>query len=261
LHEPLISQDTFDRVQAILDGRKPTAASRRKFNPDFPLKCLIRCAACDIPLTGGFCKGRTKTYAHYWCRNSECLAVKLSAERLEADFLAALRRINPDAETVSQFTNICTRVWTERQGDSEKQVRKLETRIMEHKRLKAALLNAMLRGTVSEDDYKEGNAEYCAEMAVAEQELLAIESKRGILSEFVRFAELHLSDIARAWQIAEPHQRQRVQNLLFDGGLHYSQDSGILNRSNSSLFSMLEAMTDEKGLLASPTGFEPVLSP
>ncbi len=68
-------------------------------------------------------------------------------------------------------------------------------------------------------------------------------------------------DIARAWEIAEPEQRQRVQNLLFEGGLHYSQEAGFLNRSKPSLFSALEAMTDEKGLLASPTGFEPVLSP
>jgi hypothetical protein len=87
---------------------------------------------------------------------------------------------------------------------------------------------------------------YCSETAAAEQDLRDIESSRGTLSAFVRFAELHLLDIARAWQIAEPEQRQRVQNLLFDDGLHYSPASGILSRSNSSLFSMLEAMTDEK---------------
>ena len=45
------------------------------------------------------------------------------------------------------------------------------------------------------------------------------------------------------------------------GGLHYSRESGILNRSNKSLFSMLESIKSENNLLASPTGFEPVLSP
>ena len=70
-----------------------------------------------------------------------------------------------------------------------------------------------------------------------------------------------LVDIARAWEIAGPGPRQRVQNLLFHSGLHYSPETGILNRSKSSLFTMLEGMTDLNGLLASPTGFEPVLSP
>ena len=261
LHEPLISQDTFDRVQAILDGRKLTAAPKRKFNPAFPLKCLVRCAACDTPLTGGSCKGRTKEYGRYWCRNRTCRVVKLSAERLEREFLALMRRLKPDVQTISQFPKIAARIWAEKQGDAEKQARKLQARIEDRKKLKGALRNAMLRGTVSEDEYKEGNADYCAEIAVTEQELQDIHSKRTALGAFVRFAELHLMDIARAWEIAEPEQRQRVQNLLFEGGLHYSPESGFLNRSKPSLFSMLDATTDEKGLLASPTGFEPVLSP
>jgi hypothetical protein len=64
-------------------------------------------------------------------------------------------------------------------------------------------------------------------------------------------------DIANAWRIAGPEQRQRLQNLLFDGGLDYSPDLGILNRSKSSLFSVLETMNSENGLLVSPEGFEP----
>jgi site-specific DNA recombinase len=53
LHEPIISQELFDEVQAILDGRKPTPTPKRKVNPDFPLKCFVRCDACGTPLTGG----------------------------------------------------------------------------------------------------------------------------------------------------------------------------------------------------------------
>jgi hypothetical protein len=64
-------------------------------------------------------------------------------------------------------------------------------------------------------------------------------------------------DIANAWRIAKPEQRHRVQNLLFEGGLDYSPNLGILNRSNSSLFSVLEAMNSENGLLVGPEGFEP----
>jgi hypothetical protein len=63
------------------------------------------------------------------------------------------------------------------------------------------------------------------------------------------------------WQLATLEQRHRVQTLLFEAGLAESADQGILNRSNSSLFSILEAMSDPKVKLASPTGFEPVSPP
>lgn len=46
-------------------------------------------------------------------------------------------------------------------------------------------------------------------------------------------------------------------NLLFDGRLDYSPHPGILNRSNSSLFSVLETMNSENGLLVGPPGLEP----
>jgi hypothetical protein len=61
--------------------------------------------------------------------------------------------------------------------------------------------------------------------------------------------------------IVARQQRHRVQNLLFEGGLSYSEKSGILNRSKTSLFSVLELVRDSEVSLASPTGFEPVFTP
>ncbi len=41
------------------------------------------------------------------------------------------------------------------------------------------------------------------------------------MEAFLRFAELSLVDIAGTWKMATPENRQKVQNLLFEGGLHY----------------------------------------
>ena len=152
-------------------------------------------------------------------------------------------------------------MWAKKQGDLEKEVRNITARLEDQKKLKRELLKALLLGKISDAQYGEANEEFSAEIAVIEQELQALSSKKGTQDAFVRFAELQLVDLANTWQMAAPDQRQRVQNLLFEGGLHYSQNSGILNRSKSSLFTMLETMTDEKGLLVSPMGFEPMLSP
>ena len=261
LHLPIVSQELFDRVQAVLDGRAPVAAPKRKFNPDLPLKHIMRCAACDGPLTGGESRGRNKKYPRYWCYNPECRAVKLSVERLQKEFVDYLRTLKPDKKAISSFPKIAARVWATKQGDIERLSRKLESQIEDKRVLKESFKTKWLRGLVNDDDYKMGNAEYAAEIARLEQELQDTRSDRATLDAFIRFSELLLLDIARAWEIADPDQRQRVQNLLFEGGLHYSPELGILNRSKSSLFSMLEGIKDESILLASPTGFEPVLSP
>ncbi len=50
-------------------------------------------------------------------------------------------------------------------------------------------------------------------------------------------------------------------HLLFRGGLHYSLEQGFLNPDKSSLFNILQEVQGKNSLLASPTGFEPVLPP
>jgi site-specific DNA recombinase len=261
LHKPIIDQETFDRVQAILDGRTPSIAPRRKFNPALPLKRLIHCAACGTPLTGGFAKGRNKVYGHYWCRKKGCRAVKLSSAKLEAEFLEFLRRISLNPEIVSIFPKVAAKVWADKQGDWERNSKRLTARLEDQKRLKGELLKAKLRGEISQADYEQANVDYAAEIAETMEQLQACSTDGATMEAFIRFAELSLVDIAGTWKMATPEDRQKVQNLLFEGGLHYSKEDGILNRSNTSLFSVLESIKSENNLLASPTGFEPVLSP
>ncbi len=261
LHEPIVSEELFYEVQRVLSGKKPTAAPKRKHNPALPLKCFVKCEVCGTPLTGGFAKGRTKKYARYWCRKKNCRAVKLSKEQLESDFVAMLGRLRPDPDSVSAFPKIAAKIWAQKQGDNEKAAKKLAVRLGDQKKLKADLLKAKLRGEVSHADYMEANAEYTAELSATEAEIKALSSDRATEDAFIRFAELQLMDIAGAWQLAGSEQRQRVQNLLFADGLPYSPKSGVLNPPKSCLFSVLEQIAAPNGLLASPTGFEPVLPP
>jgi site-specific DNA recombinase len=261
LHEPIVPQELFDQVQAILDGRKVSAAPKRKFNPAVPLTRFVKCAVCGTPLAGGECGGRSKDYRHYWCREPGCRAVKLRAEKLEAEFVTLLRRLEPDEKVLSELPTIAAKVWATKLGDVEKETRKLNTKIEELRKLKAALLRKNLNGTVTDSEYREAKSEFDAEISTIEDELRLFEASRAKSETFVKFAELMVADIAQAWEIAGPEQQQRVQNLLFGDGLAYSKESGFLNRSKSSLFKALEGMTDQNLLLASPTGFEPVLSP
>ncbi|MGC2402176.1 MAG: recombinase family protein [Acidobacteriaceae bacterium] len=194
LHVPITTQQTFDRVQAILDGRAPTIVPKRKFNTNFPLKCLLRCAACNTPLTGGFCKGRSKSYGRYWCRNSSCRAVKLAREKLEGEFMNFLLRLRPEPTDVAKFSKIAAKVWNQTEGDSEKEMRRLSARREEQKDFKHKLLLAMLGGSVQATDYAEANERFDAEIAVIEQELRFIGSRRGTQQSFVRSAEILLMD-------------------------------------------------------------------
>jgi Recombinase zinc beta ribbon domain len=55
-------------------------------NEDFPLRGFVSCHRCGKPLTTGHAKGRSKTYAHYWCWTKGCGGVGISKAELEGHF-------------------------------------------------------------------------------------------------------------------------------------------------------------------------------
>jgi site-specific DNA recombinase len=55
--EPLLSEDLFYQVQAVLSGRIPSTAPRQRAHPDFPLRAFVRCESCGRGLTGQLVEG------------------------------------------------------------------------------------------------------------------------------------------------------------------------------------------------------------
>lgn len=178
LHEPIVSQELFDEVQDVLKGKRLRTPPKRKHNPNFPLKPFVKCEGCGTPLTGGFAKGKTKKYGHYWCRRAGCRAVKLSKEKLETEFIALLQKLRPNPETVSEFPKIAAQVWTQTQRETEKTLKKLTENLAEQKRLKSELLRAKLRSEVSQEDYQEANHQFVEEIAGIESKLRSAHSHK-----------------------------------------------------------------------------------
>jgi Zn-dependent oligopeptidase len=199
-------------------------------------------------------KGKLKHYANYWCRNSECGAIRVSKSVLESEFVEHLRSLRPDATTIAQFPAIATEVWAQRRGDAGSRAKALTLRLEEQKRLKAELLRAKLRGEVNQADYAQANADFDDEIDAITQELHTLQSQRGTLDAFLRFAELMLVDVAAAWQQADVERRIRVQNFLFEGGIAYHENDKFLNTGNPTLFQQLRGLTRSESMVGVPDG-------
>ena len=155
------------------------------------------------------------------------------------------------------FSKVAARTWANRQGDAQREMHKLNARLDEQRTLKSELLKMRMRGELTSEEFEQAKAELAVETYQLEESMQLIASKTVTADSFVRFAELHLVDLAKLWTIAGPEQKQRVQKLLFSDGLAYSPTSKLLNRSKSSLFNALEEMKPQPGRLVGPEGFEP----
>ncbi len=258
--EPLISLDTFERVQGVLEGRSLTVTSHERNNPDFPLRRFAMCADCGTPITGSWSKGRNRHYPYYRCRNSQCLCVKVPKDEFERRFVEYLSGLRPKSEYVRLFREIVLDVWKGKQGEAKSASRLIMKRIDELEERRRKLLDAhVYRKTLDDDLYREEDDRLAQEIALARIDLHDAQLEEIDIEGVLGFAESVILDAQRLWMEGTLEQRQRLQKVLFPKGVTYSTQSGFGTAETSLFFSWLAVVREKKDALASPRGFEPLL--
>jgi hypothetical protein len=99
-HEPLISFETFKKIEERINGKAKTPA-RKDLNMDFPLRGAVVCGHCQTPLTACWSTGRAARHPYYLCpkRGCESYGKSIRREKIEGEFEALLTSLRP-AESV-----------------------------------------------------------------------------------------------------------------------------------------------------------------
>ena len=113
--DPLIPDDVFYRVQAILAGRVHTTGRHQRRRPEFPLCAFIKRAACGRGVTASWSKGRSARYAYYHCR-SGCRAVNVTKAKLEGLFADELALLQPTPGYMRLLRESVLQIWKVRKA-------------------------------------------------------------------------------------------------------------------------------------------------
>jgi site-specific DNA recombinase len=258
--EPIVSQHVFDAVQDFLEGRKVVAKAYDHNNPDFPLRVFVRCGICGAPMTGGWSTGKKKKYAYYRCRKSNCSLRSIGREDLEAAFIRLLQNLTPSSDLTGEFVTTVRGEWKRRQGDTEAAYVAIQQRLAKLRERKNKLLDLRLDGDIDQPTYKSQDERIDQDIEAGTVDLRRIESDFIDFDGVLTFAEKIVECPARLWMESSLDQRQRLQQTFFLSGVTFDgQEFGT--PLNDSFFRLLDGSYGDETLLASPTGFEPVLSP
>lgn len=256
-HEPLVERETFERVQAILSGRRPTTTPCVRNRPDFPLRNFIRCGACRRPLTGYYAK---KKYAYYCCPNRGCSTATIPRDVVETAFLRFLEEQQPQPQYLKLFGAVVRDVWQKKNHEADEALNTCRTRVSALKERKHRLVDLITDGKLSPEDGRERLDQLKEEIAAAE----TLEKEKHIeqldIEAVLAYAEHLLLHAARLWIDANLDQKQRLQRVIFPNGVEFL-DGEVLTSGTASLFKTLREIDLPFERLASPTGFEPVSPP
>ncbi len=115
-HEPLVSKETWAKIQERLNAKQAVAPVRKDASEDFPLRGFVACACCEQPMSAAWAKGRNKRYAYYSCFTKGCPERRksIAKDKLEQRFDTLIKSLRPSRSLFDMSRAIWRDLWEAR---------------------------------------------------------------------------------------------------------------------------------------------------
>lgn len=228
----IVSEEVFDTVQSILDGKSKKLPIYKKLHPDFPLRGIIKCT-CGKVMTSNWSKGTGGKYGYYRCNN--CKNVNIRKEEAENKFNSYLKDIQLSEEALELITVALRLNWANRTQEIEKTIDKLEKESKAIKSKQDVLIEKNINGVFSDEITKRKMSDLEKELSEIKVELMKYTKPEEDEKVLVEYSLEFLKDMSESITNLNVQQQSKFQKFIFPEGLVYENGN---YRTNSKPFTI-----------------------
>ena len=167
IHEPIISEQLFNDVQDVLDGRKRNVKLKNTKDEQLPLRGFLKCSQCGGNLTGSASKGNGGRYYYYHCKNG--CKERFKANDANTAFEGVLKEIKLSGEQLETYKQILFDCYWKVEKEVEKSFSHVTEKINKNtERIKNAQ-RLLADQEISGEDYREMKTRYETEIRELER--------------------------------------------------------------------------------------------
>ncbi len=200
-HTPMVTEEQFYIVQAILDGRNrnaaPTLSKRSQDNPDFPLKRIIKCSACQQGFTAAWSKGKRQRYGYYFCPKRCGAGSSVPVKQIEDLTHELLTKMSLRQEAVELINAYIRQTYFLRIGALRKKREAADVELKKLFELRQALIEKNLHGIYSDEIFKEQNKlleEKISGVQTAKSDAVIEKYNLEAITKFIQYKFVSLND-------------------------------------------------------------------
>ena len=217
-HEPLVDEETWQAVQAILASRR--YGERQRIHNHF-LKSTVVCGQCGARLSVQNAKNSKGTIYPYFvcarrCRLHDCAFRAVLIDVVEDRMVELYRTIQLSAADRTQIEHYLHDELAQIEGDKAKAVRSLTTRRTNIEDRRRRLLHAHYEGVIPLDLLKEEQAKLTSELNHIERQLAAYQADAAEVRQHLTQALDLLEDCHRLYQAAPNHLKKLLNQVFFE---------------------------------------------
>ena len=158
LHEPLISEALFQKVQDVLSGKKKLAYSVSSRN-EFPLRGFLTCPRCNKNLTGSGSRGGSGI-RHYYYHCIKGCPERAKAFIINDNFLEILEAVKFDSNIISLYDEIVKDAFKSKTDGKSVTKQQIQVEVQKNRNRLNNGQQMMLDGLITPEEYREIKKRY-----------------------------------------------------------------------------------------------------
>ena len=254
-HIPMITEEQYYKVQAILKGRNNniTVTPRKsRDNSDFPLRVIMRCGKCGTPFTGAWTTGRNEKYGYYFCR-ARCSTKSVAVGKADIKLKEHLKELSPSKRGLALYISRTLKTYyykmsiiNKRKNDAEEEIAKLHA-------LRQVLIEKNMAGLYSDDIFKEQNAAIESKMITAQSLKNEATLEQYNIDKITEFIKAKLADLADTYDSSTLSQVRCLLGSIFLAGVTWEYP-GCSNRGISPIYQDIRTCDNDNITFGDPSG-------
>ncbi len=221
VHEPLIDEETFYKVQEVIDGkRKKSPKLSKAINPDLYLRKYLVCPICGYSLTGSTSKGNGGKYTYYHCSH-DGKHLRKSANEVNEGFAKYVGGLKPNDVVLTLYREVLQDLRGEHSRDMQRKVEALKKEVGATKELLIAIDDKLSRGTINEKTHERISERYLQRIEELEQQLNILSHNRKDVRDKIDYSVHLINNLTKIMMDAPVKVKCKLIGSMFYDKIEY----------------------------------------
>ena len=224
LHEAIVSEDVYEKVQIELGNRKRVKHKPVKQNNLLPLRGYLTCNKCGSNLTGSGSKGKMgKKYYYYHCNQRNGCKERFKTALAHNSVQDILNDLKPKVEVLNLFDIILKDKFENSETSNKSIIKSINEKIKKLENRKSSLLNKLLDELITDELFNSKDKELKSEIDKLKIDRGQLNEYEKDTQKFIQFGIHMIQNIGTMFEKASVNIKQKLlssifnEKLIFDG--------------------------------------------
>lgn len=224
IHQALISEEIFYKVQDILNGRREAFPTKNSKRDELPLRGFLVCKECGKKLTGSASRGRHGGRFFYYHCGKGCKE-RFSAKLANEQFLNLLKEIKPSKYASKIYQEIAEQIFKSNENEIKQSFKKIDEEIAKNTERIGNAQQLMVDSKIDAGEYRIIKARYEEIIFKLKRQKVDNQSIDNNYSSYLESSLKFLSNIDNYYEEANVEMRQKIVGSVFPEKLIFEKNA------------------------------------